>query len=138
MTCTDLGLAQCLATHGTRSLVPQSPCMSSLPCTLGLWVPNAHHAPQASPRRVPVLGVGDSSSSACSLWGGKERSQIVPRDSESSAGDGLVPGEHGWREVAGEAELCRGRCSSRRRCPLLLPKLLLFASSPGKLCAVGW
>lgn len=40
--------------------------------------------------------------------------------------------------MVGEAELCRGRCSLGRRCPLLLTKPWLFAGSPGKLCAVGW
>lgn len=44
-----------------------------------------------------------------------------PRGSWSRAGGGLAPGEYGRRAVAGEAELCCGRCSSRRRCLLLLP-----------------
>lgn len=45
-----------------------------------------------------------------------------------------VPGGHGWRVVAGEAELCPGRCSRMRRSHLLLPKSLLLPGSPDKRC----
>lgn len=107
--------------------------------------PSPTHPPQAPPsllsqldRRASVLGVGDSSSSTRSLQGEKDGSWLVPGDKPEQSWRWAGSGEHGWRAVAGEAELCRGRCSLRRRCPLLLPELLLFASLPGKLCAVGW
>lgn len=138
--------ALCLATvsHGGQVLgAPGTP--REQPCTLGLWVPAAPvpvvplRVPSASAaHRTGCAGAGRQQLQHTQPAGREGREPACPWGSRSRAGGGLVLREQGRAAVVEEAELRCGRCSLRRRCPLLLPKPLLFAGSPGKLCAAGW
>lgn len=97
-----------------------------------LWTPSgpSKHPPAYSASQTGCAGDGDKQLQHVQPVGRGGHELACPLGTRRWP----MPGGHGWRVVAGEAELCPGRCSKMRRSHLLLPKSLLLPSSPGKRC----